>query len=142
MLMCDPFARRLADRWFGTIVLEHPKPLRIPLRLLFGNMIFFTFFGAAIFLQQLGIEKTAAYKTAKNAIWNHPDLELTLSRFPELEESEMSLDLRDQSTLSMIQSQLGRGEKRIRVTVYVERVEKPNGWKVVEIRLETGNEEN
>ena len=53
VLLKDSFAFRLADRWLKTAVLEHPKPMRIALRLLLGNLLFFAFFGAAILLDGL-----------------------------------------------------------------------------------------
>ena len=134
-LLIDPYANRLSDRWLGTVVLDHPKPLRVPMRLLFGNLIFFGFFTAAILLQKSALKQTAAYQAAEKAIRSHPELSLLLSRFPELEETEMSLDFRDRSTPSMMQTVVGKGKQRTRVQVFLQQKAETPSWQDLEIRL-------
>ena len=74
-----------------------------------GKSSVFCFFGAAILLQKSSLEKTAAYKTAEKSIRSHPELTLLLNRFPDFEETEMSLDLRNPSSLSMLETTVGKG---------------------------------
>ena len=140
-LLIDPYANRLSDRWLGTVVLDHPKPLRVSMRLLFGNLIFFGFFTAAILLQKSALKQTAAHQAAEKAIRNHPELTLLLSRFPGLEETEMSLDLRDSSTPSMMRTVVGKGKQRTRVQVFLQQKADARSWQVSEIRLEPVQEE-
>ena len=135
VLLMDPFAFRLADRWFKTAVLEHPKPMRIALRLLFGNLLFFSFFGAAILLQKTALEKTAAFKTAEQEIRSHPELTLLLNRFPEFDETEMSLDLRNPSGMSVMETTAGKGEQLNKVRVEMQLVEEPLRWEVMKIQI-------
>ncbi len=136
IILRDPYARRLADRRLGTVVLEHPKPLRIPLRLLFANILFFGFFGTAILLQVSAIKKTAAYQSAESAIRAHPELTPVLLQHPELEEVEMSLDLSDRANPSLVRTRVGEGDRKFSVTVYLDYVPVPAGWEVVEILIE------
>ena len=126
---------RLADRWFKTAVLEHPKPMRIALRLLFGNLLFFSFFGAAILLQKTALEKTAAFKTAEQEIRSRPELTLLLNRFPRFDETEMSLDLRNPSGMSVMETTAGKGEQRNKVRVEMQLVEEPLRWEVMKIEI-------
>ena len=135
MLLKDPFAFRLADRWFKTAVLEHPKPMRIALRLLLGNLLFFSFFGAAILLQKSALAKTAAFKTAEHAIRIHPELTLLLNRFPEIEETEMSLDLRKSSGKSIMLTTVGQGDLRNKVSVELQLKGQPLFWEVIKIEI-------
>jgi hypothetical protein len=135
MLLKDPFALRLADRLFKTVILEHPKPMRIALRLLFGNLLFFSFFGTAILLQKSALAKTAAFKTAEQVIRTHPELTLLLNRFPELEETEMSLDLRKPSGKSLMLTTVGQGNQRNKVRVELQLKRKPLRWDVIKIEI-------
>ncbi len=135
VLLKDSFAFRLADRWFKTAVLEHPKPMRVALRLLLGNLLFFAFFGAAILLQKSSLEKTAAYKTAEKSIRSHPELTLLLNRFPDFEETEMSLDLRNPSSLSMLETTVGKGKLRNKVRVDLSLAGEPLSWEVMKVEI-------
>ena len=135
VLLKDSFAFRLADRWFKTAVLEHPKPMRVALRLLLGNLLFFAFFGAAILLQKSSLEKTAAYKTAEKSIRSHPELTLLLNRFPDFEETEMSLDLRNPSSLSMLETTVGKGKLRNKVRVDLSLEGEPLTWEVLKVEI-------
>ena len=135
VLLKDSFAFRLADRWFKTAVLEHPKPMRVALRLLLGNLLFFAFFGAAILLQKSSLEKTAAYKTAEKSIRSHPELTLLLNRFPDFEETEMSLDLRNPSSLSMLETTVGKGKLRNKVRGDLSLAGEPLSWEVMKVEI-------
>ena len=135
VLLKDSFAFRLADRWFKTAVLEHPKPMRVALRLLLGNLLFFAFFGAAILLQKSSLEKTAAYKIAEKSIRSHPELTLLLNRFPDFEETEMSLDLRNPSSLSMLETTVGKGKLRNKVRVDLSLAGEPLSWEVMKVEI-------
>lgn len=141
VILRDPYARRLADRWLGTVVLEHPNPLRIPLRLLCGNILFFGFFGAAILLQGNAIKKTAAFQTAESAIRSHPELESLLLLHPELEEVEMSLDLSNREHPSLVRTRVGDEDYKFSVSVFLNYVPVPPGWEVGKIRIDPWVEE-
>ena len=105
------------------------------MRLLFGNLIFFGFFTVAILLQKSSLKLTAAYQTAEKAIRSHPELLLLLSRFPELEETEMSLDFRERSTTSMMQTVIGKGKQLTKVQVFLQQKAETPSWQVLDIRL-------
>ena len=109
--------------------------MRIALRLLLGNLLFFAFFGAAILLQKSSLEKTAAYKTAEKSIRSHPELTLLLNRFPDFEETEMSLDLRNPSSLSMLETTVGKGKLRNKVRVDLSLAGKPLSWEVMKVEI-------
>ena len=78
VIMRDGYARRLADKWWGTVVLDDKKTMRVILRILLGNIILFGFFTLAILSQRSGIEKTAAYQVAEQAIRSHEALKFLL----------------------------------------------------------------
>ena len=44
VILRDGYARRLADKWWGTVVLDDKKALRGTLRILLGNIVLFGFF--------------------------------------------------------------------------------------------------
>ncbi len=109
--------------------------MRVALRLLLGNLLFFAFFGAAILLQKSSLEKTAAYKTAEKSIRSHPELTLLLNRFPDFEETEMSLDLRNPSSLSMLETTVGKGKLRNKVRVDLSLAVEPLSWEVMKVEI-------
>ena len=50
VLVRDAYARRLADKWWGTVVLDDQKAMRPILRILLGNIILFGFFFSSDFV--------------------------------------------------------------------------------------------
>ena len=134
VLLRDGYARRLADKWWGTVVLDDQKAMRTILRIFLGNIILFGFFSVAILFQRSGIEKTAAYQTAEQAIRSHLSLQLLLEQSPEIEEPEMHLDLRvNAENPSLVRVRVG-GEKTGKlVTVSLILRENPLGWEVLDL---------
>ena len=136
VLFRDAYARRLADKWWGTIVLDDQKALRVILRILLGNIILFGFFSVAILYQRSGIEKTAAYQTAEQAIRAHPSLQMLLEESPEIEEPEMHLDLRENAeNPSLVRARVGDDETGKLVTVSLTFRNNPRGWEVLNIEV-------
>ena len=136
VLLRDTFARRLADKWWGTVVLDDQKAMRAILRILLGNIILFGFFSTAILFQRSGIEKTAAYQTAEQAIRAHSSLQLLLEQAPEIEEPEMHLDLRvNAENPSLVRVRVGDEETGKLVTVSLNLRENPRGWEVLNIEI-------
>jgi hypothetical protein len=126
----------LADKWWGTIVLDDQKALRVILRILLGNIILFGFFSVAILYQRSGIEKTAAYQTAEQAIRAHPSLQMLLEESPEIEEPEMHLDLRENAeNPSLVRARVGDDETGKLVTVSLTFRNNPRGWEVLNIEV-------
>ena len=74
VILRDNYARRLADKWWGTVVIDDRNALRGTLRILLGNIILFGFFSIAIISQRSGIEKTAVFQTAEKAIRSHDNV--------------------------------------------------------------------
>ena len=139
------FGQRLGDRWAGTVVIENPKALRPMLRILLANTILFGFFGAALLLQDTTLRKTAAYQTTAQHLRTHPDTEPLLALHPELNEPELSLDLRSASNLSEVRLRIGPPDEDSGHTVrlklrYLD--EQPPRWEIVEMRLEEIREED
>ena len=136
VLLRDGYARRLADKWWATVVLDDQKAMRTILRILLGNIILFGFFSVAILFQRSGIEKTAAYQTAEQAIRAHSSLQLLLENTPEIEEPEMHLDLRlNAENPSLVRARVGDEETGKLVTVSLNLRENPRGWEVLEVEI-------
>ncbi|MEE2717694.1 MAG: RDD family protein [SAR324 cluster bacterium] len=137
--------RRFGDRWANTVVIENPTVLRYMLRILLANTILFGFFGAALLLQDSTLRKTAAYQATAQHLRTHPDTEALLARYPELNEPELSLDLRSESGLSEVRLRIGppNEDSGHTATLKLQFVERPTPrWEVVELRLEEIREEN
>ena len=136
VLVRDAYARRLADKWWGTVVIDDQKAMRPILRILLGNIILFGFFSAAILFQRSGIEKTAAFQTAEQAIRVHSSLRLLLEQAPEIEEPEMHLDLRvNAENPSLVRVRVGDEETGKLVSVSLNLRENPRGWEVLDIEI-------
>ena len=90
VILRDSYARRLADKWWGTVVIDDRNALRGTLRILLGNIILFGFFSIAIISQRSGIEKTAIFQTAEQAIRSHEKLKPILEQYPAIEDPEAS----------------------------------------------------
>ena len=136
MILRDAYARRLADKWWRTVVIDDPKAIRGTLRLLLGNIIMFGFFSIAIFFQRSGIEKTSAYQIAEQAIRSHQPLIQLLRQSPEIEAPEMHLDLRGNGEkLSLVRARVGDEEKGKKVTVSLTFRKTPPGWEVLNIKV-------
>jgi len=136
VLLRDDYARRLADKWWGTIVLDDQKAMRVILRILLGNIILFGFFSVAILFQRSSIEKTAAFQTAEKAIRSHPTLQLLLEQAPEIEEPEMHLDLRENTEKpSLVRARVGDEKSGKQVTVSLIFRNNPRGWEVLEVEV-------
>ena len=141
VLLRDSYARRLADKWWGTIVLDDKKALRVILRILLGNIILFGFFSVAILFQRSSIEKTSAYQTAELAIRSHPSLQSLLESAPEIEEPEMHLDLRDNTeNPSLVRARVGDEETGKMVTVSLIFRKNPRGWDVLDVEIKPVSE--
>ncbi|MGK5092338.1 RDD family protein [Deltaproteobacteria bacterium TL4] len=137
LLLVDKYARRLGDRWLGTVVIENPKALRLMLRLLLANMVFFVFFFGAMFFQSHLIQRTAAYQTAIHAINNHEPLLRLLGHIDEIEAPEMHLDLSNRNTPSLLQVKLTHKEQALTVQVFLQLQQYPERhWQVKEIHYE------
>ena len=137
VLLRDSYARRLADKWWGTVVIDDRNALRGTLRILLGNIILFGFFSIAIISQRSGIEKTAIFQTAVQAIRSHEKLKPILEEYPEIEDPEMHLDLRkNTSNPSMVRARIGNEESGKRVIVSLIFRNNPPGWEVLEMVLE------
>jgi len=137
--------QRLGDRWANTVVIENPQALRPMLRILLANTILFGFFGAALLLQDFTLHKTAAYQTTVQHLRTHPDTEALLVRHPELNEPELSLDLRSASSLSEVRLRIGPPDQDSGYTVSLKLqfLEGPTPrWEVVELQLEAIREED
>ena len=136
IVLRDAYARRLADKWWKTVVLDDQKAMRGTLRILLGNIILFGFFSIAILFQRSGIEKTAAYQTAEQAIRSHQTLISLLKQSPEIEEPEMHLDLRENAeNPSLVRARIGDEETGKEVTVSLTFRKNPPGWEVLNIEV-------
>ena len=136
VILRDSYARRLADKWWGTVVLDDRNALRGTLRILLGNIILFGFFSIAIISQRSGIEKTAVFQTAEQAIRSHEKLKSILGKYPEIEDAEMHLDLRkNTSDPSMVRVRIGNEESGKRVIVSLIFRNNPPGWEVLEMEV-------
>ncbi|MBC8259121.1 MAG: RDD family protein [SAR324 cluster bacterium] len=141
VLMRDSYARRLADKWWKTVVLDDQKAMRPTLRILLGNIILFGFFTAAILFQRSGIEKTSAYQTAELAIRAHPQLQLLLEQVSEIEEPEMHLDLRENTkNPSLVRVRVGEEDSGKEVIVSLTFRRNPPGWEVLAIEIKAISE--
>ena len=108
VILRDSYARRLADKWWETVVIDDRNALRGTLRILLGNIILFGFFSIAIISQRSGIEKTAVFQTAEQAIRSNEILTPLLEQYPEIEDPEMHLDLRkNTSNPSVVRARIG-----------------------------------
>ncbi len=137
VILRDNYARRLADKWFGTVVIDDRNALRGTLRILLGNIILFGFFSIAIISQRSGIEKTAIFQTAEQAIRSHEKLKPILEQYPAIEDPEMHLDLRkNTSNPSMVRARIGNEESGKRVIVSLIFRDNPPGWEVLEVEME------
>jgi len=135
-LLKDPYARRLGDQWCGTVVLDNPNALRWIMRLLVANTVLFGFFMMAILLQKQTIQKTSIYQTALAASKAHPPLQEAFQAGNELEQPEMSLDLRENSDPSMVRFTFNTTPKQ-QITVFLQlNPIEPKTWKVLEIKSE------
>jgi len=136
VILRDSYARRLADKWWGTVVIDDRNALRGILRILLGNIILFGFFSIAIISQRSGIEKTAIFQTAEQAIRSHEKLKPILEEDPEIEDPEMHLDLRKNSgNPSVIRARIGNEESGKRVIVSLIFRNNPPGWEVLEMEV-------
>ena len=134
VILRDSYARRLADKWWETIVIDDQNSIRGTLRILLGNIILFGFFSIAIISQRSGIEKTAVFQTAERAIRSDEKLKLILEQYPEIEDPEMHLDLRENtSNPSVVRASIGNKESGKRVVVSLIFRNNPPGWEVLEI---------
>ena len=137
VILRDSYARRLADKWWGTVVIDDRNALRGTLRILLGNIILFGFFSIAIISQRSGIEKTAIFQTAEQAIRSHEKLKPILEQYPAIEDPEMHLDLRkNTSNPSMVRARIGNEESGKRVIVSLIFSDNPPGWEVLEVEME------
>ena len=137
VILRDSYARRLADKWWGTVVIDDRNALRGTLRILLGNIILFGFFLIAIISQRSGIEKTAIFQTAEQAIRSHEKLKPILEQYPAIEDPEMHLDLRkNTSNPSMVRARIGNEESGKRVIVSLIFRDNPPGWEVLEVEME------
>ena len=137
VILRDSYARRLADKWWGTVVIDDRNALRGILRILLGNIILFGFFSIAIISQRSGIEKTAIFQTAEQAIRSHEKLKPILEQYPAIEDPEMHLDLRkNKSNPSMVRARIGNEESGKRVIVSLIFRDNPPGWEVLEVEME------
>ena len=137
VILRDSYARRLADKWWGTVVIDDRNALRGTLRILLGNIILFGFFSIAIIYQRSGIEKTAIFQTAEQAIRSHEKLKPILEQYPAIEDPEMHLDLRkNTSNPSMVRARIGNEESGKRVIVSLIFRDNPPGWEVLEVVME------
>ncbi len=137
VILRDSYARRLADKWWGTVVIDDRNALRGTLRILLGNIILFGFFSIAIISQRSGIEKTAIFQTAEEAIRSHEKLKPILEEDPEIEDPEMHLDLRkNSSSPSVVRARIGNEESGKRVIVSLIFRNNPPGWEVLKMEVE------
>ena len=137
VILRDSYARRLADKWWGTVVIDDRNALRGTLRILLGNIILFGFFSIAIISQRSGIEKTAIFQTAEQAIRSHEKLKPILEQYPAIEDTEMHLDLRkNTSNPSIVRARIGNEESGKRVIVSLIFRNNPPRWEVLEMVLE------
>ena len=137
VIMRDSYARRLADKWWRTVVIDDRDALRGTLRVLLGNIILFGFFSIAIISQSSGIEKSAVFQTAEQAIRSHEKLKSILDQYPEIEDTEMHLDFRkNTSNPSVVRARIGNEESGKRVIVSLIFTNNPPGWKVIEMLVE------
>ena len=96
----------------------------------------FGFFSIAILFQRSGIEKTAAYQTAEQAIRSYQPLISLLKESPEIEEPEMHLDLRGNAEIpSLVRARIGDKETGKKVTVSLTFRKNPPGWEVLNIEV-------
>ena len=137
VILRDSYARRLADKWWGTVVIDDRNALRGTLRILLGNIILFGFFLIAIISQRSGIEKTAIFQTAEQAIRSHEKLKPIMEQYHTIEDPEMHLDLRkNTSNPSMVRARIGNEESGKRVIVSLIFRDNPPGWEVLEVVME------
>ena len=137
VILRDSYARRLADKWWGTVVIDDRNALRGTLRILLGNIILFGFFLIAIISQRSGIEKTAVFQTAEQAIRSHEKLKPILEQYPVIEDPEMHLDLRkNNSSPSQVRVRVGDEESGKRVIVSLIFRNNPPGWEVLEMEVD------
>jgi hypothetical protein len=137
VILRDSYARRLADKWWGTVVIDDRNALRGILRILLSNIILFGFFSIAVISQRSGIEKTAVFQTAEQAIRSHEKLKPILELHPEIEDPEMHLDMRKiSSNPSVVRVRIGNEESGKRVIVSLIFRNNPPGWEVLKMEVE------
>ena len=137
VILQDTYARRLADKWWGTVVIDDRNALRGTLRILLGNIILFGFFLIAIISQRSGIEKTAIFQTAEQAIRSHEKLKPILEEYPEIEDPDIHMDLRkNASSPSIVRARVGNEESGKKVIVSLIFRSNPPGWEVLEMEVE------
>ena len=138
ILLRDVYARRFADKWYGTVVIDKKDAIRPILRIFLGNIILFGFFTVAIFFQQSNIEKSAAFQIAEEAIRNHAGLKELLEEYPLIEEAEMSLDLsEEQRKNSVVRVRVGNEDIGNFVKVFLKLQNNPRSWIVVNVFVES-----
>lgn len=138
-LLQDAYARRLADRWLGTVVIDKPKVFRAPLRILIANFILFGFFLAALLLQSPVLKKTAAYQTAVQAVYQYEPIWDHVESIEEIEDPEMHLDLRSQSEPSVVKFKINGKARSVMATVSLQYSKTvPPAWNVINIDIESG----
>ena len=136
VILRDVYARRLADKWWKTVVIDEQKAMRGTLRILLGNILMFGFFSIAILFQRSGIEKTSAYQIAEKAMRSHQLLIPVLNQSPEIEEPEIYLDLRGNTEKpSLVRARVGDEETGKEVTVSLTFRKTPPGWEVLNIKV-------
>ncbi len=130
IVFIDRYIRRLGDQWLGTVVIEHPNPMRFIHRLMGVNILFFGSFFVAWFIQEIPMKRTAAYQTALDYLQTDPEVARHLGTIQELESPEMSLDVRDGQGTGFVRVQVVGSEDSEPVTVYLQLITSPQkSWK-------------
>lgn len=138
VILRDAYARRIADKFWRTVVIDDKKAMRAILRIFLGNIILFGFFSLAILLQNSGIQKTAAFQTAEKAIRTNPAFQSLLEEDMRIEEPEMNLYLKvNAEKPSLVRARVGNDEIGKRVSVSLILRENPLSWEVLDIKFES-----
>ena len=138
VLLNDQYARRIVDKRLGTIILEKENVMRVPMRILLGNIIFFSFFVLSIFIQKKTIKKTSAYKIAEKTVLNDQSFKKTFSNQFKIQNPEINLNLSELNKPSKVKFYIGT-EKKFLVTIYLLKEKKLNKWKISKLIIDNNS---
>ncbi|MBF0237076.1 MAG: RDD family protein [SAR324 cluster bacterium] len=136
-LLLDPYARRWGDKTVQSVVIDHPRALRVPMRLLLANLILFGFFFGAILFQDKIIKKSSAYQTALQQLKHHQPLLEQIGDFDESKKPEMDFDFSAQPPTAKIQIQVkGKlGSRIVNMNLLRQPSDQTEEWHILQIEF-------
>lgn len=130
LILLNPYARRFGDRWIHTVVSDNPKRLRVSLRVLAANTIFFGSFFSVLLLQPWMIRRTAAYQSTLERLKHHSWLIQQLGGPVSFIHPEMSLNFNVNPPTAEIQLEADGKHAQWNVKVFLTYVPLESRWQV------------